>query len=212
MIEKNISKFFIVALLFAMSFIQTVVTQDTEQKPFFYGQVGLEGGNYLGFSLAGTYVFPSNYLVQVGYQGLVSNAEERPSDYQIGALDFFSFGLKSAKDTYNIFHASFGRILALNNHPKTRFNLMGGVGYAAYRYATNFKYSGGLFLVANYTFETEKDSSVFFIIQPKVEFCLSQYNGISVGPVIKLSERENLYGFSVNYIFGRLRNEIERAK
>ncbi|WP_432411551.1 hypothetical protein [Rasiella sp. SM2506] len=187
--------------------------QEKEQKPFIYGQFGAEGGNYGGFTLAGTYVFPSKYVLQVGYKALVSNAEERPSDYQAGTFDFFTLGLSSAKDTYTIVHASFGKILELKNHPKTRFNILGGVGVSFSNFATNFEDTGSAFgLVSNYTFDTENSTAVFFIIQPKVEFCLSQHHGIAVGPVIKLSERENLFGLSVNYIVGRLRNTIETSQ
>ncbi len=206
---KQTIAYFILGLFLVLSTGCNTFAQETEQKPFIYGQFGPEGGNYVGITIAGTYVFPSKYVVQVGYQFLISNAEERPSDYQIGALDVLSLGLTAARDNYNIFHASFGKIFELTNHPKTRFNLMGGVGYAAYSYATNFESSGGIFVVSNYTFDTKNSSAVFLLIQPKIEFCLSQHNGISIGPIIKLSERENLFGFSVNYIFGKLRNKVE---
>jgi|GEM_PF-3549805 len=209
MILKQIAYFFFIAFLVVFT-TSNVLAQETKTKPFVYGQLGIEGGNYGGLTLSGTYVFPSKYVVQIGYQGLISNAEERPSNYQIGALDIFTFGVATAKDTYHIFHASFGKILELKNHPKTRFNILGGIGISYNEHATNFEGTGSTFgLVSNYSFDTESGSEVFLLLQPKVEFCLSQYHGISIGPVIKFSRRENLYGFSVNYIFGRLRNSIE---
>jgi hypothetical protein len=211
MLVKKSILFAFSTLFFLIVGTNVLLAQETEQNPFIYGQVGLEGGNFGGVSLAGTYVFPSKYFVQVGYQFSVSNSEERPVDYQIGALDLFAFGIFVAKDTYNIFHASFGKIIELNNHPKTRFNLLGGLGVSFGEFATNFEFNGTVFgLDSNYSFDTENATTVFLLLQPKVEFCLSHRSGISVGPVVKISERETLYGFSVNYIFGRLRNATEQ--
>ncbi len=211
MIAKKTSTYCMVGVFLLSCFIHTVIAQDTAQKPFIYGEVGPEGGNFGGFSLAGTYIFPSNYVVQVGYQFSVSGAEERPTNYQAGALDVFTLGLSAAKDTYNIFQASFGRILELKNHPKTRFNLLGGLGVSFGTKATNFKFDGTAFgLDPNYSFDTKNATLLVVLLQPKVEFSLSHRNGISLGPVVKISERETLYGLSIHYIFGRLRNPTEQ--
>ncbi|MAZ73878.1 MAG: hypothetical protein CMC70_12110 [Flavobacteriaceae bacterium] len=209
MMLNKTSVYLLLVVFFAGSTFTEVYAQETVQKPFVYGQVGLEGGNFGGVSLAGTYIFPSKYVVQVGYQFSVSSAKERPADYHAGAIDLLTLGISSAKDTYNIFQVSFGKILELNKHPKTRFNLLGGLGVSFGTKATNFEFDGTAFgLDPNYSFNTENATLLIVLVQPKIEFCLSHRNGISVGPVLKITERETLYGFSVNYIFGRLRNEI----
>ena len=179
--------------------------QENERTGLIFGQVGIEAGNYAGFTLAGNYVFENKFSIQLGYQALLSAAAEKPQDFQLGFFDLLAFGTTSPVDTYNVFHASVGRIIALNAHPKTRVHILGGIGFTWYNFSTNFQSSGGSPVVANYSFDVRDDALVFFLIQPRVEFCLSPNNGISVGPVVKISERENLFGFAVNYIFGRLR-------
>ncbi|HBR54867.1 MAG TPA: hypothetical protein DEA82_12065 [Flavobacteriaceae bacterium] len=207
---KNYGPTLLISLLLTC-FLQVGFAQQ-ESTPYYYGQIGPEVGNFAGVSVAGNYIFNQKYSVQLGFQFFTCNPRELPDDFAIGFFDLIAFGTTIPLDKYMVYHGSFGRIINFSKHPKTRLNLMAGLGYTSYSYETNFEFVGGFGLISNYTSDSKNESSAIVLLQPKVEFCLSEKNGISVGPVVKFAKRENFYGFSVNYIFGKLRNSINRPK
>lgn len=203
--------FLIISIIafFLTTAIAPANAQFTENHAIYLsGEVG--GGNYFNTDLNLNYVFKESYSLQVGLTGNFRKAVSQPDDYFGGLIKtVFSFGLSSPKDMLEIYHISAGKIINLNRSKTIWANLLVGVGYTTIEEPTNWQKVGGSIIEDmvkdNYTWDWEKRHGVSFIVNPKIEFPLTQLWGLTVSPMVQINKDRTYFGIGVGSTLGLLR-------
>lgn len=177
---------------------------------YFSGEVG--GGNYFNIDLDLNYVFKENYSLQIGLTGNFRKAVSKPDDYFGGLIKtVFFLGLAGPKDQMETYHISLGKIVNLNKSRTIRANLLFGVGHTTITEPENWKkVEGGIIdemVTDNYTWDYEKRNGVSFIINPKIEFPVTRYWGLTVSPMVQINKDRTYYGIGVGKMIGLLKGK-----
>lgn len=199
----------ILTLLFVFVSVHIANAQFAENHAIYLsGETG--GGNYFNTDLNLNYVFKENYSLQVGLTGNLRKPISQPDDYFGGLLKtVFFFGLADPKDMLETYHISAGKIVNLNKSKTIRANLLLGVGYTTIKEPENWQKVEGSIIEGmvrdNYTWDWEKRHGVSLIINPKIEFPLTQYWGLTVSPMVQVNKDRTYFGIGVGSALGLLR-------
>lgn len=205
----------IMAAFFLATAIQSANAQFAENHAIYLsGEMG--GGNYFNTDLNLNYVFKESFSLQVGLTGNFRKAVSQPDDYFGGLIKtVFSFGLSSPKDILETYHISAGKMINLNRSKTIRANLLFGVGYTTIEEPTNWQKVGGSIIEDmvkdNYTWDWEKRHGVSFIINPKIEFPLTHFWGLTVSPMVQINKDRTYFGIGVGSTLGLLKPKRRSA-
>lgn len=184
--------------------------QSSEKNVFVYLTEEFAYGNYMEMNLNLNGIINEKYSLQIGYSGHMRRAKSEPDDYSSGVIaGVFSFGLSELHFDYmRNFQILFGKIFPLDTKGKIRLNLAGGIGYTVITEPTNWQPvddSDGF--GPNYTFDTEKHSTVSLIINPRFEFPVTRVIGVTLYPMLQINKDRTFIGFGAGLMLGYLRKK-----
>lgn len=170
-----------------------------------YATVELNIGNYVGGDLNLNWVYKEKYSLKLGYTGNTRKPRSQPEDYSSGVVGIMLFGLGGPNDQLETFQISAGRIYKLNKTGTIRANLSAGIGYTTIGEPVNWQRSNNGFLGENYSWEYRKYSTVSLIINPKIEFPLSRFYGLTLSPMVQINKNRTYFGIGLGSMIGLLR-------
>lgn len=199
----------ILILLFIFVGINTASAQFAENNAIYLsGEVG--GGNYFNGDINLNYVYKENYSIKIGVSGNLRKAVSQPGDLRSSLTEsVFTFGLTNPKDQLDTYSVSLGKVVNLNKSRNIRANLMFGVGYTTITEPENYEkvevsIIGGM-VMGNYTWDYGKRHGISFIINPKIEFPITRYWGLTVSPMVQLNKDRTYFGIGIGSMIGLLR-------
>ena len=174
-----------------------------KEKNFIYASNELTlGSSYLGYDLDLNYIFKEKYSFKVGFSKKF-RFTETPENF--GTInDILIFGPIDSFENYQI---TFGKIYKFNKSGTIRANLSFGLGSTQIRGYENFK-----LITLNdgseyYTYNSRKNNSISFIINPKIEFPLTRFYGLTISPMVQISKFKPYFGSGIGHMFGLLRTK-----
>ncbi len=167
----------------------------------------LNVGNYFGMDLNLNYVFKEKYSFKLGYTGNFRKPKSQPEDFTSGVAGILLFGLNKPIDQFENFGVSIGRIYNLNQSGNIRVNFSLGVGYTLFSEPENWKkIDNNIFsLTRNYSYDYADYKAVSLIANPKIEFPISKYFGITVSPMLQLNKDRTYFGIGIGTMIGLLK-------
>ncbi len=196
----------LLAITICVFTIVTARAQNNERDPA-YLTAEFNLGNYLGIDLNFNYIFKNDYSIRVGYTGNWRRSESLPENYSPGLFTLFFFGTLDPYDQMQNFQASFGRVYYLNEKQTIRANLSIGLGYTIITEPENWQKIGQAFFVPNYYWEYKSHSTVSLIINPKIEFPLTRFYGLTISPMAQINKDRAYYGIGIGHMLGRLKRQ-----
>jgi hypothetical protein len=198
-------------ILLGLHFVfSSLHAQSSEKNDFLYLTGELAFGNYteMNFNLNG--IINEKYSLQLGFSAHMRRARSQPDDYSSGLIsDIFTLGLSEFHFDYmRNFQILFGKIFPMDDKGQIRLNLAGGVGYTVIKEPTNWQrvdYDDGF--GPNYTFDTDKHSTVSLIINPRFEFPLTPVIGITLYPMLQINTDRTFFGIGAGLMLGYLRQK-----
>lgn len=167
----------------------------------------LNMGNYFGVDYALNYVYKNKYSLIVGFTGNVREPKSQPDNYSGGLNEIFSITIKNPYDHFLNYKIDFGRIYKLNKRGTIRANISVGVGYTIIKEPGNWQFvdsEAGINLAENYTYTYREYNTLSLIINPKIEFPITKYFGLSGSPMIQLNKDRTYYGIGLGIMLGKL--------
>ncbi|MCY2688589.1 hypothetical protein [Salinimicrobium sp. TH3] len=209
MIKNYLRK--VLVLLILITWCNTAHPQSESNHAIYIGN-DINAGNYLGLDFNVNYAYLEKYSLRLGYSWNVRKAETQPYDYSAGFFKTMLLGLGSPADQLGNLQLAAGRIYKLNNKGTIRANLSLGLGYTTIKEPGNWQRTGSHLLKENYTWDYDKYHTISLIINPKIEFPLTRFFGLSVSPMVQLNKDRVYLGIGVGHIFGLLRDRYEPAQ
>lgn len=168
--------------------------------------MGINKGNYvLGFNTDLNYIYKNKYSAQVGYSGFFKQADSEPSDYSIGLVEFFSFGLTRAYDQIHNWNFLVGRVFPLNDSETLRLHFRGGAAYSRRLVPINWSKDITFGLAQNYVYDYSKNIRTAFLINVELEWAYLPFTGHSIDGVIMVHEDQVFFGLGISGSLGLLR-------
>ena len=195
-------------LIFVLS-VNMASAQSQKSKNAFYATGAFNLGNYYGVDINLNYVLKEKYTFKVGYTGNLRIAKSKPEDYS-GGLEgvFVLLGTKDPFDQIINYRFDIGRIYKLNESGTIRLNAAVGLGYATVREAANWKKDNTLFsgfLDRNYSWNYQDNRAFGLIINPKIEFPITDVWGITISPMVQINKYRAYFGIGVGTMLGFLK-------
>lgn len=194
--------------LLAMSFISfNFANAQFAENNAFYATGELNLGNYYGMDLNLNYVLKEKYSFRVGYTGNLRKPKSQPEDFTSGVTGILVGGLNTPHDQFENFGASIGRIYKINQRGTIRANLSLGVGYTLCTEPENWKKinSSTVSVTKNYSYDNVEHKAVSLIVNPKIEFPISQYFGFTISPMLQINKDRTYFGIGLGSMIGLLR-------
>jgi len=199
---KKILLLFIVILS-----INSVNAQFSENNAI-YQTSEITVGNYLGVDVHANYVLKEKYSFKIGYSAFFRKAKSAPEYYNSGLIGLLTFGLANPYDQMENFQILAGRIYPLNRKGTIRVNLSLGLGFTIIREPTNWEPLGGsLFIAPNYSYDYNEYNTLGIIINPKIEFPITRFYGLSLSPMIQINKDRTYIGIGIGQMIGLLRKK-----
>jgi hypothetical protein len=98
----------------------------------------------------------------------------------------------------------------LNNKGTIRANVSIGLGYTYIKEPENWKFIENntiINLAENYTYSFRSYDTISFLINPKIEFPLTSFFGLSISPMIQINKIRTYYGIGLGTILGKLKEK-----
>lgn len=196
----------IIIILIALQ-SQFITAQNTDKNTY-YLTSELNLGNYFGVDYALNYVYKNKYSLKVGFSGNVRKPISQPDDYSGGLNGLFSLTTENPYDHFLNYKIDVGRIYNLNKKGTIRANISVGVGYTIIKEPENWQFVNNEALInlsENYTYAYREYNTVSLIINPKIEFPITKYFGLSASPLIQLNKDRTYYGIGFGMMLGKLK-------
>jgi hypothetical protein len=175
----------------------------------FYVSSELNIGNHLGFDLNFNVITKKNYSFKVGYTGNLKTSS-KPDDFTSSndrLLIFRPF------DYFNSFQVGLGKIYDLHKNGNVRLNLSFGLAFTTVKRSENWQFNAEPFSSEGfYSWDTKKNETVSFIINPKIEIPLRSVFGITISPMVQLNKQRTYVGVGIGAMIGLLRDRINLKK
>lgn len=179
--------------------------QFAENHSLYLG-LGPTVGNYSGLDINFNYALQRSWSAQIGIKTGVRGAKNKPDDFSGGILGVLSRGLTNPNDEIISYQFLGGKMILLDGEEgRFRINLLTGPSINKFRNSVNFQPSteNGVIL-GTYTFETEKDSGIGWMVKPTLEIPLGKVVGFGVSPYLNFNSKNFAYGFDFQLLIGIL--------
>ena len=193
----------IITLLITSISINTANAQ-IDAKSSVYTAFELNFGNYVGFDISLNYIHKEEYSFKLGYTGNIRKPESLPEDYSSGITGILLFPLKNSYDQFENYQIGFGKIYNINSSGTIRANLSLGLGYTTIREPENWQKINDGFFSENYTWDYYKYNTLSLIINPKIEFAIKRFYGITISPMVQISKDRTYFGVGLGSMIGAL--------
>ena len=185
-----------------------LISAQNKEKDTYYLTSEVNLGNYFGVDYAFNYIFKNKYSLKVGFSGNVKKPKSQPKDYSAGLNGLIGLATENPFDHFLNYRIDFGKIYKLNKKGTIRANISFGVGYSIIKEPENWQFvdhEAWIYLGENYTYSYRKHNTMSFIINPKIEFPITKYFGLSSSPMIQLNKKRVYYGIGLGIMLGKLR-------
>ncbi len=205
----NTRKQILILLLLASTFGVANAQFSTKHAIYTNGEINL--GNYWGGDLGLNYVYQEKYAFQLGLTSNMRKAKSTPEDFTNGIVGIFLLGMNTPLDQWQNYSASFGRVFKLNPSGTIRIVPTIGLGYNIYTKPENWEkilynpYT--LNLGRNYSYDDIDYHALSLIINPKIEFPLTRYWGLTLSPMLQTSRNGTYIGIGFGSMIGMLRDK-----
>jgi len=194
----------IIISLFIFS-IEWAHAQFAENNAIYFSQE-LNFGNYIGLNADLNYVYKERFSFKIGYNGNIRKPKSQPEDYSSGLVKGMLLGLENPYDQMENYQIAVGKIDRLNKSGTIRINFLVGVGYTVIREPENWQKIESKSLIAeNYTWNYKRNNTASLIINPKIEFPLTSFFGLTVSPMLEVNKYSVYYGVGIGTMVGLLR-------
>ncbi len=196
----------ITILIFSISI--NIANAQFDENNAIYSTGELNLGNYIGVDIGLNYVYKEKYSFKVGYTGNIRKPKSQPEDYTDGLFRLFSFGLADPNDQFKNYQIGLGKIYKLNKRGTIRVNLTLGLGYTTIREPENWQMINNVFIVfidENYTWDYKEYNTVSLIINPKIEFPVTRFYGLTISPMLQINKDRTYFGIGIGQMIGLLR-------
>lgn len=177
-----------------------------------YLNTDLNVGDYLGVNLGMTYVYQYKYAFQLGYSANSRKAKSTPDNYSNNNIfkSIITLGLSDPSDRIEQVQALAGWMFILDEKGIVRLNLSAGIAYSQITKPVQWELDVSPGRQANYSFQENTFDTFSLIIQPKLEFTIFKFYGLSTGPHIQINKDEVFFQLSMGSILGAVRPKIKK--
>jgi len=201
----------IIISVFIFSF-ELVYAQFAENNAIYFSQE-LNFGNYIGLNADLNYVYKERFSFKIGYNGNIRKPKSQPDDYSSGLVKGILLGLENPYDQMENYQIAVGKIGRLNKSGTIRINFLVGIGYTIIREPENWQKIESKSLIAeNYTWNYKRDNTASLIINPKIEFPLTSFFGLTVSPMLEVNKYSVYYGVGIGTMLGLLKKNQHQNK
>ncbi len=193
----------ITLLLFLISINVAYAQLNVNNTIYLTGELSL--GSYIGIDINLNYIYKEKYSFKIGYVGNIRKPKSQPKNYASGLTGLFTFGLSNPYDQFENYQIGFGKIYNLNENGTIRTNLSFGLGYTTIREPENWELINDGFLTENYTWNYKKYNTVSIVINPKIEFPLTRFYGLTISPMLQINKDRTYFGIGIGQMIGLLR-------
>jgi hypothetical protein len=158
------------------------------------------------FGLNGNFVYRLNnqYSLQAGVLLVHKRAAQRPDDYLSGLFEHLTLGSTGAFDSLTSYYLQLGRYIPLGRSDKIRLNLSAGLALTTINTSVNFVRRDTFLFSTNYTWDNVDSNTMSIILNPRVEFLLTEYFGLQVSPLAVINNQSSYYGLGIGFVVGNL--------
>jgi hypothetical protein len=193
-------------IIFVFLISITTVNAQFKENSTLYTSGELNFGNYIGIDLNLNYVYKEKYSFKIGYTGNIRKPKSQPDDYSSGLIGILLFGAANPYDQLENYQIGVGKIYKLNPSGTIRVNISLGLGYTIINEPENWiKITNG-FLAENYTWNYNKYQTFSLLLNPKIEFPLSRFYGLTLSPLLQINKDRTYIGMGIGHMIGLLRN------
>jgi len=165
-------------------------------------------GSYnVGVDFNVNYVYKEKYSLKLGCSGFLKKPKSTPEDYIPGVEKILSFWLSGPFDEMMNYQVGFGRVYKLNDAGTFRANISLGFGYSEFRNVVTWQKRNVFLFTRNYDVNYESYSSGSLIINPKIEFPVVSFYGLTVSPLLMISKKQTYLGIGVGQMIGIIRKK-----
>lgn len=202
-----------VIIAVVLHFVSININAQFSEKNALYSTGEIAFGNYLGMNLNLNYIINEKYSFQIGYSGNIREAKSQPPDFNSGLVGIFTLGFAQFHfDHMDNYQILVGKIYHLDERGHIRFNLAGGMGYTVITEPTNWEPVAGFTLGNNYTYDTDRHSTVSLIINPKIEFPFTRIVGLTISPMLQINKDRTFIGIGFGTMIGLLRKKTNQLQ
>nr|WP_297784422.1 hypothetical protein [uncultured Allomuricauda sp.] len=196
-----------VILLIALTVVRISNAQFYENNGIYLSSE-INTGNYtIGIDFNLNYTYKEKYSFKLGYLANLSKPESKPEDYIPGIEKVLSFGLFGPFDEIVNYQMGLGKIYKLNDAGKARLNLSLGFAYSKIRNIISWQKRNTLLLTSNYAINYRSYNTGSLIINPKLEFPIVGFYGLTVSPILVINKYETYFGIGVGQIIGIIKKK-----
>jgi hypothetical protein len=193
-------------IIFVFLISITTVNAQFKENSTLYTSGELNFGNYIGIDLNLNYVYKEKYSFKIGYTGNIRKPKSQPDDYSSGLIGILLFGAANPYDQLENYQIGVGKIYKLNPSGTIRVNISLGLGYTIINEPENWiKITNG-FLAENYIWNYNKYQTFSLLLNPKIEFPLSRFYGLTLSPLLQINKDRTYIGMGIGHMIGLLRN------
>ncbi|WP_418603508.1 hypothetical protein [Hwangdonia sp.] len=185
-----------------------LINAQENKKNTYYLSSELNLGNYFGVDYNLNYVFKNNYSLKLGFSGNVRKPKSEPEDFSGGLNGLFSVGIKNPYDHLLNYRIDFGKIYNFNPEGTIRLNFSFGIGYTIIKEPDNWQFVESdtvINLAENYTYSYKSYNTLSFTINPKIEFPITKFFGLSVSPMLQMNKDRTYFGIGLGTMLGKLK-------
>lgn len=197
-------KQYIIALIISFISITSAKAQFfTNTLIYTTGELTL--GNYIGLDLNLNYIIDDSYSLKLGYTVTIRTPKSQPDNYSSGVTGVFALGFDNPYDQIENYQMGIGKIYNLNPSGTIRANVSVGLGYTIVTTPQNWQENNDRFFTENYTWHYNKQNTVSLVINPKIEFPLTSFYGLTLSPLVILNKHSSYFGIGIGQMIGLLR-------
>jgi len=187
--------------------VQLIIAQNSDINTYYVtGELSL--GNYVGLDYTINYIFKDTYALKLGFSGKIRKPKSAPEDYSGGLNSVFTAGIDFPYDHLLNYDLSFGKIYNFNDSHTIRLNFLIGIGYTIIKEPGNWQFvdnDATINLAENYSYTYRDYNTISFIINPKIEFPLSNFFGLSISPMLQFNKDRTYFGIGFGTMLGKLK-------
>lgn len=183
----------------------SATAQFAENNSLYLG-LGPNVGNYSGFDINFNYALQRSWSAQIGIKKGVRGAKNKPDNFSGGILGVLSRGLTNPKDEITSYQFLGGKMILLDGEEgRFRLNLLTGPSINKFRNSVNFqRVTENGIILGTYTFETEKEQGIGWMVKPTLEIPLGKVVGFGFSPYANFNSKNMSFGFDIQLLLGIL--------
>lgn len=187
-------KYILILFLISIQFTNAQVAKNNK----LYASSELSIGNYLGVDVNLNMITKKNHIFKVGFTGNFRGSRSIPprNDFDPLPVDYFNSFQVGFGKLYNI-----GKIENLDENGIVRANISFGLGITGLKERVNWRLNNNSYYIS----DEKKISTISLIINPKIEFPLKKFFGLTISPMLQINKYRTYFGIGIGQMIGLVR-------